>query len=83
MADLLVPQEPPQNPAIVEMLDLVSRAIYGTTRQDAHQRNECIQCHRVITPAEFASWPAASQREYGISGTCKPCWDALFPPEEP
>jgi len=39
MNNILVPQEPPQNPAIVEMLDLVSRAIYGTTRQDAHQRN--------------------------------------------
>jgi len=83
MADLLVPQEPPQNPAIVEMLDLVSQAIYSTTRQTAHQRNECVRCHRAITPAEFRGWPAASQREYGISGMCPTCWDALFPPEEP
>lgn len=83
MSELLVPHEPEQNPALVELLNLAAWAVYGTTRQAAHQRNECIRCHRVITPDEFAGWSPASQREYGISGLCESCWDALFPPEEP
>jgi len=74
----LITQEPEQSPAIVGLLDTLTLAVCGTTRQAAHRRNACLICHKVISPAEFAAWTPAGRAEYGISGVCEPCFDAMF-----
>jgi hypothetical protein len=38
----------------------------------------CPFCKSIVTTDQFSTWDALSQREFRISGICKPCQDKFF-----
>jgi hypothetical protein len=51
---------------------------FGITIEAAHADGICAKCRK--TPTFHSD---AGRREYRISALCEPCFDELFPEEEP
>jgi hypothetical protein len=58
----------------------VTRALMPELAALQDQR-KCVMCQQPKTAADIATWSAAGQREWNISGACEPCFDGAFPEE--
>lgn len=63
------------NDKLQEFKDSMAKSAFGMTKAEAREKGLCISCKK---PPTFYS--AAGRAEYGISGMCEPCFDALFAP---
>jgi hypothetical protein len=58
-------------------LDKMTMAMFGMTREQAHEKGVCIKCKE--TPELRTD---TEKHEYHLSATCPTCWENLFPPED-
>lgn len=64
-----------------ELKDDMAKKLFGTTLKIAHKHKLCVKCAR---PALEHCYSDAGRKEYGISGLCEECFDAMFAePDEP
>jgi hypothetical protein len=63
-------------PKLRELLDDLSRAVTGMTRNEAVEQNICIACKQ---PPRFKT--ELGRKEFFISGMCEYCFDELFADE--
>lgn len=65
-----------------QLLDEQARLAFGRTRTEAHQQGRCVDCGASVH-YDVESWgPGAiyspeGLKEYGISGLCEYCFDAI------
>jgi hypothetical protein len=64
---------------IAECLDGLGAGIFGMTLTEAHEKGVCIDCKEEAVPKCYSE---AGCKEYGISGMCEACYDAMFARED-
>jgi len=67
-----------QAPELVALADQLSKEQTGISRSEAWEKGICIECKELALPKCYSP---AGKREYGISGMCEKCFDALFAEE--
>lgn len=55
--------------------DDLAKSVFGMTRTEALQKGLCVQCKEPALPKCYSD---LGRKEYGISGMCEICFDALF-----
>jgi hypothetical protein len=60
---------------IAECLDGIGAKLFGMTLTEAHEKGVCIDCKE---EAMGKCYSEAGRKEYGISGLCEACFDAMF-----
>ncbi len=58
-----------------ELLDKMSRELYGSTIAEAQEKSICIVCKREVKEGDFKD--KESKAEYGINAMCQACQDDL------
>lgn len=58
-------------------LNAFSKSAFGRSISDCQAEGVCVQCHK-----QALLRTTTEVKEYRISATCGPCWDAMFEEEE-
>ena len=61
-----------------EVKDKLAFDLFGQTKDQAVSTGLCIQCKEPALPKCYSD---AGRKEYGISGLCEQCFDAIFQEE--
>lgn len=59
-----------------EFVNNFAKKVFGTTLDEAKEKNICVMCKAPCGPADFKD--DLSRAEYKISGICQKCQDELF-----